>query len=124
MERGSMRAEYTLALRRESEEFEQALVEQRVDKTFEEFYEILGPATSYLRAILDKDGTRVLDQLEQGYLQAIEFAARLALGCQVTARNDSLREAIPAAAPIAPTFAPVVERAANPDQVINVRPCG
>lgn len=123
MERGSMRVEYTLALRRESEEFERALVEQRVDKTFEEFYETLGPATSYLRAILDKEGTRVLDQLEQGYLQAIEFAARLALGCQVTPRVDAIRDAIPTA-PIAQTFAPVVERAANPDQVINVRPCG
>ena len=115
-----MRAEYTLALRRESEEFERALVEQRVDKTFEEFYELLAPATDYLRTILDRDGTRVLDELERAYLQAIEYAARLAIGCQVVPRTDAARDAIPTA----PIYAPVVERAASPDQVINVRPCG
>ncbi len=127
MERGSMRAEYTLALRRESEEFERALIEQRVDKAFEQVYEILGAATSHLRAILSKDDTRVLDQLEQGYLQAIEFASRSALGCQVTSRGDALREqrvGIPAAQIAQPT-AHATDRATTiPDQVINVRPCG
>lgn len=122
-----MRAEYTLALRRESEEFEQALVEQRVDKTFEQFYETLGPATSHLRAVLSKEDVRVLDQLEQTYLQAIEFASRLALGCQVTPRGDSLREqyaAIPTARAIQPAVPATSSASSAPDQVINVRPCG
>jgi len=122
-----MRAEYTLALRRESEEFEQALVEQRVDKTFEQFYEILGPATSHLRAVLSKEDVRVLDQLEQAYLQAIEFASRSAIGCQVTPRGDSLREqhaAIPVARIIQPAVPATSSASSAPDQVINVRPCG
>ena len=122
-----MRAEYRLALRRESEEFEQALVEQRVDKTFEQFYELLESATSHLRAVLNKDDVRVLALLEQTYLQAIEFASRSAIGCQVTPRGDSLREqhaAIPVARVIQPAVPATGSASSAPDQVLNVRPCG
>ena len=122
-----MRAEYTLALRRESEEFEQALVEQRVDKTFEQFYEVLESATSHLRTVLNKDDVRVLALLEQTYLQAIEFASRSAIGCQVTPRGDSLREqhaAIPVARVIQPAVPATGSASSAPDQVLNVRPCG
>jgi hypothetical protein len=124
-----MRAEFTLAMRRESEEFERAMIEKRVDEAFEHVYEFLGPVTSQLRALLSDDDCRLLDQIEHGYLRAIEFAAKSGLGCQPVRRSDSVREqhAIPLAQLAPQLHAERPERAGNegdPDQVINVRPWG
>lgn len=122
-----MRAEFTLAMRRESEEFERAMIEKRVDEAFEHVYEFLGPLTSQLRAILSDEDCRLLDQIEHGYLRAIEFAAKSGLGCQPVRRNDSVHEqhAIPYAR-VAPQPQPERnERAGggvDPDQVLNIRP--
>ncbi len=124
-----MRAEFTLAMRRESEEFERAMIEKRVDEAFEHVYEFLGPVTSQLRALLSDDDCRLLDQIEHGYLRAIEFAAKSGLGCQPVRRSDSVHEqhAIPYAQLAPQMHAERPERAGNegdPDQVINVRPWG
>ena len=122
-----MRAEYTLALRRESEEFERAMVEQRGEQAFEHVYESLVPATNDLRNLLSQEARHMLDQVERAYLQAIEFAARSGIGCQVV-RKDSLLRGQRARIPLAAAKQPVVPTAtaatADPDQVINVRPCG
>ena len=125
-----MRAEFTLAMRRESEEFERAMIEKRVDEAFEHVYEFLGPVTSQLRALLSDDDCRLLDQIEHGYLRAIEFAAKSGLGCQPVRHGDSLREqhaAIPLAQRAPERYTERQERAGganDPDQVINVRPWG
>ncbi len=116
-----MRGEYTLALRRETEEFEQALIEQRVEKIFEEFYDILGPAGAYLRSVLTKNDAKVLDQLEQVYFQALEKACRSALGVHVTQRRDSIAEQR-AAIPMAP-LEPTLPITTQGDEVLKVRPC-
>ena len=125
-----MRAEFTLAMRRESEEFERAMIEKRVDEAFEHVYEFLDPVTSQLRALLNDDDRRLLEQIEQGYLRAIEFAAKSGLGCQPTRHGDALREQH-AAIPLAQRAPqPHTERnkrsgdSNDPDQVINVRPWG
>src|SRR4051812_21514887 len=86
-----MRAEYTLALRRESEEFEQAMVERRVEQAFEHVYEVLVPASGELRNLLTQEGQHVFEQIERAYLQAIEFAARSGIGSQAIRRNNLLR---------------------------------
>lgn len=120
-----MREEYTLALGRETEEFEQALIEQRVDHIFEQFYETLVPASNYLRSILSKDDVRALDQLEQGYLLALEQASRSALGFRPTQRRDALhdqRAMIPLARNPQPMTNPTKETH-NPDEVLKIRPC-
>lgn len=124
-----MRAEFTLAMRRESEEFERAMIEKRVDEAFEHVYEFLGPVTSQLRALLSDEDCRLLDQIEQGYLRAIEFAAKSGLGCQPVRHGDSLHEqhAIPLAQLAPQLYAERQESTGNatdPDQVINVRPWG
>ena len=122
-----MRAEYTLALCRESEEFERAMVERRVEQAFEHVYETLLPVTNDLRNVLSQDARHMLDQLERAYLQAIEFAARSGIGCQV-ARSDGHLRGQRARIPLAPAPKPVATAVtaatADPDQVINVRPCG
>ena len=69
-----MREEYTLALRRESEEFERAMIEQRVEQAFEHVYEVLVPASSQMRNLLTQEGQHVFEQIERAYLQALEFA--------------------------------------------------
>jgi hypothetical protein len=123
-----MRAEYTLALRRESEEFEQAMVERRVEQAFEHVYEVLVPASSELRNLLTQEGQHVFEQIERAYLQAIEFAARSGIGSQAVRRNSSLLRAQRSPIPLAPApkvSMPVASPAtADHDQVINVRPCG
>lgn len=122
-----MRAEYTLALRRESAEFEQAMVEQRVEQAFEYVYEALVPATSELRNLLNKEQHHILEQIERAYVQAIEFAARSGIGCQVIRRDSILRgqrSPIPQAAAFKPVVPAATVTTADADQVINVRPCG
>jgi hypothetical protein len=122
-----MRAEYTLALRRESEEFERAMIEQRVEQAFEHVYDVLVPASSQLRNLLTQEGQHVFEQIERAYLQAIEFAARSGIGSQAVRRNGVLRTQrsliplAPAPKVSTPVAAPVT---ADHDQVINVRPCG
>lgn len=122
-----MRTAFTLAMRRESEEFERAMIEKRVDETFEYVYEALDPVTSQLREILSADECRLLDQIEQIYLRAIEFAAKSGIGCQPVRRGDSLHEqhaAIPLAQLTAQERSAGSVKATDPDQVINVRPWG
>jgi hypothetical protein len=124
-----MRAEYTLALRRESEEFEHAMVEQRVEQAFDHVYEALVPASNDLRKLLEqnKEALHLFEQIEHAYVKAIESAARSGIGCQVV-RRDSLLRGQHAHIPLAAKFKPVVATAtvttADHDQVINVRPCG
>src|SRR4051812_35667190 len=122
-----MRAEYTLALRRESEEFERAMIEQRVEQAFDYVYDVLVPASSDLRNLLSQEGQHLFEQIERAYLQAIEFAARSGIGCQASRHNGLLR-AQRVTIPLAPApklLAAVAGGAtADHDQVLNVRPCG
>lgn len=122
-----MRAAFTLAMRRESEEFERAMIEKRVDETFEHIYEALDQVTSQLREILSDEDCRLLDRIEQIYLRGIEFAAKSGLDCQPIRQGDALREqhaAIPLAR-LTPQERPAGGvQTTDPDQVINVRPWG
>jgi hypothetical protein len=103
------------------------MVEQRVEQAFEHVYDVLVPASGDLRNLLTKEGQRVFEQIERSYLQAIEFAARSGIGCQVVRRSGLLRPqrvAIPLA-PAPKTVAPVAAPATGEhDQVLDVRPCG
>ena len=121
-----MRAEYTLALRRESDEFVRAMVDRLVEQSYEHVQETLAEVMDELGALVSPEVRHKLVQLDKTYLRAIEFAARGGIGGQVTPKDKVLRgqrRPIPRAAMPAP-----VERdgqaSADPDQVINVRPCG
>lgn len=122
-----MRAAFTLALHRESEEFERAMVDQRVEQAFELVYEALIPATDELRSRLDQEGRRIFEIVERAYLQAMEAAARSGIGSQAVPRGDVTRNRL-ATIPHAPAPQPVTPLVGapttDPDQVINVRPCG
>jgi hypothetical protein len=108
-----------LALRRDSAELEQELIEQRVEAAYERFYEYLDPAATYLRSVLDEHGIRALKQIENAFHAALEETARSGLGCIAGRRIDRL------AAPRRDLLAPPVHLAdvapaAEPDQVIHV----
>lgn len=115
-----MRAELMLALRRDSAELEQELIEQRVEAAYERFYEYLDPAATYLRSVLDEDGLRALKQIERAFHSALEETARSGLGCIAGRRIDRL------AAPRRDLTTPLINHAeaappaAEPDQVIHV----
>lgn len=122
-----MRGEFTLAMHRESEEFERSLIDQRVEQAFEQVYEALIPATSELRHRLDKESWHLFEIVERAYLMALETAARSGIGSQAVRRGDVLRNrlaTIPMAPPSPPVTPTIMSPTAEPDQVINVRPCG
>ena len=116
-----MRAEYTLAMRRDSAELEQELIERRVEAAYEQVYEYLEPAAAYLRSVLDEKGLRALKQFEISFHSALEETARSGLGCIAGRRVDRFaapRRALPAPSPIQPVES--APPAAEPDQVIHV----
>jgi hypothetical protein len=116
-----MRAEYTLALRRESVELERSVVDQRIDEAYEKVYEYLEPAANHLRSLLCEEGRRALAQMERAYQQAIEHAARSGIGCQPN-RRPTLPQA--ERAPIPASIAlPEPALFNDPDRVLHVRPC-
>jgi hypothetical protein len=121
-----MRAMLTVALRRESEEFERETVDRLVEQAYEQVRESLMEVSEEIQDRLGNEGIRLMRQLEEGYIRAIEIAARNGLGCQVVPRENILRDPrarIPLAA-IQPPAEPVAPApAAGPDQVISVRPC-
>ena len=124
-----MRAEFTLATRRESSELERDLVDRRIDEAFEQVYDYLEPAATYLRAKCDSDGRRALEQLERAYFKALEVAARSGIGCRPGSREDVIplrRPVIPAARQPDQTAEEAIPHAApsGDDMVLGVRPCG
>lgn len=124
-----MRAEFTLATRRESPELERDLVDRRIDEAFEQVYDCLEPAATYLRAICDGEGRRALEQLERGYFKALEIAARSGIGCRPGPKEDVIpqrRPVIPAARQPDPAAEQAIPHAtpSGDDTVLGVRPCG
>jgi hypothetical protein len=121
-----MRAAFMLALRRESAELEQQLIERRIEEAYRHVYEYLEPAYNYLYHTTDEDGRRALDVIEEAYIRALEVAARSGIGSQAVVRDDTVlpsRRAIPTAsvspyAPAAPAETP------GDDTVIWMRPIG
>ena len=115
-----------LALRRESAELEQQLIERRVEEAYRQVYEYLEPAYNYLYQIADTDGRRALDVIEEAYIRALEVAARSGIGSHAVAHDDTIapsRRAIPTAsvspyAPATPVEAP------GDDTVLWMRPIG
>ncbi len=113
-----MRAELMLALRRDSVELERELVEQRVDAAYEQCYQYLEPAATYLRSVLDEKGLRALKQIENSFHAALEETARSGLGCIAGRQIDRLappRRALLALPPHQPVAA-----APEPDQVLHI----
>ena len=123
-----MRAEFTLAMRRESEELEQELVDRRIDEAFGQVYDFLEPAATYLRDVCDGDGRRALEQLERAYFRALQISARSGIGCRPARKADAIpprRAVLPAAPRPAADDREVAEEAAAPggDTVLFVAPC-
>ena len=124
-----MRAEFTLAMRRESSELERELVDQRVDEAFEQVYDYLEPAATYLRTICDSEGRRALEHLERAYLRALEIAARSGIGLRPRLKGDEIpqrRTVIPAAPAPDPSGDDAALHAASledTDRVLCVTPC-
>lgn len=123
-----MRVAYTLAMSRESAELEQELVDRRIDEAFEEVYDFLEPAATYLRATCDGEGRRALEQLERAYFRALERAARSGIGCGLPPKSDSVRQrrpVIPAMlqTEIDPAESPAGTTSASGDTVLYVTPC-
>lgn len=118
------RAEYTLAMRRESPELERTLVDQRVDEAYEQVYEYLEPAATHLRSVLNSIDRRALDELERAYQKAIEHAARSGIGCRAR-RKTILPQRSPSLIPAVcdPAAAPDAAVLADPDRLLSVRPC-
>lgn len=122
-----MRAEFILAMGRASEELERELVDQRIDEAFEQVYEYLEPAATYLRSTCDSEGCRALERLERAYFRAIEIAARSGIGCRPSRAADVIpqrRAVIPTAprqdagdADLTTSTSP-----ANADMVLSVNP--
>jgi hypothetical protein len=115
-----MRAEYQLAMRRESSELEKTLIDQRIDQAFEQVYDYLEPAANYLRQTCDGEGLRALEQLERAYQQALEHAARSGIGCG-PARGG---ETIPRQRALVGAVSTDVAGNTGDDTVLLVRPCG
>jgi hypothetical protein len=115
-----MRAEYLLAMRRDSAELEQELIEQRVEAAYERCYEYLEPAATYLRSVLDEDGLRALKQMENAFHAALEETARSGLGCIAGRRIDRLAAPRRSIAALPAPLAEAAPPAAQPDQVIHV----
>lgn len=114
------RLDYTLALHRESPEYEHQQIERRMDAAYEHVYQELETAKAYLKRTLNRDGRRALKQLEESYNQAVAIAARSGIGLAPTQPGFAARilsHAIPnAAGPIAPSEA-------DPDRVLQIQPC-
>lgn len=123
-----MRAEFMLATGRGSEELERELVDQRIDEAFEQVYDYLEPAATYLRGICDSEGRRALEHLERAYFQALEVAARSGIGCRPSRKSDIIpqRRAVIPAAPRPETDVQDLAANAAPakaDTVLSVNPC-
>jgi hypothetical protein len=117
-----MREELMVALRRDSAELEQEMVEQRVDAAFERVYQDLEPAADYLRSTLDPQGLRAFKQYEAAVQRALEYAARSGVGCTGKRRLDlgeNSRRTIPVVVPPVEAL-PAPLTAAEPDQVLRV----
>lgn len=123
-----MRAEFMLAMGRASEELERELVDQRIDEAFEQVYEYLEPAATYLRSICDSEGCRALEQLERAYFRAIEIASRSGIGCRPSHASDVIpqRRAVIPSAPrqdIDEADLAAKASASGADLVVSVNPC-
>lgn len=123
-----MRAEFTLAMRRESSELERELVDRRIDEAFEQVYDFLEPAATYLRGISDGEGRRALEQLERAYFRALQISARSGVGCRPSRKADGIpqrRAVIPAAPRPDADGRAAAGEAASPvgDTVLFVTPC-
>ncbi len=123
-----MRADFTLAMRRESKELEQELVDRRIDEAFEQVYDFLEPAATYLRGVCDGEGRRALEQLERAYFRALQISARSGIGCRPSRKADAIpprRAVLPAAPRPEAGDRAVAEETTSPggDTVLFVTPC-
>ncbi|HEX5504930.1 MAG TPA: hypothetical protein VFW96_20090 [Thermomicrobiales bacterium] len=121
-----MRAEFMLALRRESVELERELIEQRIEEAYAHVEEYLVPAFTYLQQTADLEGRHALEVIDRAITRALEVAARSGIGGRAT-RHDITsmpsRCAIPTAA-MSPYAPPAPAAESGDDTVLWMRPIG